>query len=146
MTSRTFLCAVVVFAVVFGRAGGEPHEGKGEAKGLAVYKPRDLKWADAPRILPPGAQVAILEGDPSKAGPFVMRVRLPDGYRIPPHTHPARERITVISGTFHVVMGDKFDPNKGQAMPAGAFGTWPAKRSAPNRTGRSSWATACFGS
>jgi hypothetical protein len=55
-----------------------------------------------------------------------MRVRLPDGYKIPPHTHPKPERVTVISGTFYIGMGDKFDPDKGRAMPTGAYGTWAA--------------------
>src|SRR5579883_657122 len=92
--------------------------------GLSVYPPFDLKWGSGPASLPPGANLALLEGDPRKEGPFVMRLRLPDGYRIPPHTHPNPERVTVISGTFHIGMGDRFDGSKGTAMPAGTFGTW----------------------
>ena len=53
-----------------------------------IYPSSSLKWVDGPPSLPPGAKVAVLEGDPSKPGPFVMRARLPDGYKIPPHTHP----------------------------------------------------------
>ena len=56
----------------------------------------------------------------------MMRLKLPDGYRIAPHTHPKPERITVLAGTFHVGMGDRFDAMKGKAMPASSFGTWPA--------------------
>jgi quercetin dioxygenase-like cupin family protein len=127
MSKAILSSAVAALALLGGRAGGgEPHVVKGEAMDLAVFAPRDLKWADAPPILPRGAKVALLEGDPAKAGPFVMRVRMPDGYRIPPHTHPKRERVTVVAGTFHVGMGDKFDADKGRAMPAGAFGTWPS--------------------
>ena len=70
--------------------------------------------------------MAVLEGDPTKEGPFTMRVMLPDGYSIASHTHPAVEHITVISGTFNLGMGDKFDKSATQAMPAGAFGHWPA--------------------
>lgn len=103
-----------------------PEKKEGEKMDLAVYAPKDLKWADAPPVLPRGAKVALLEGDPSKEGPFVMRVRMPDGYKIPPHTHPKPERVTVISGTFYIGMGDKFDETKGKEMPAGSFGTWPA--------------------
>lgn len=55
-----------------------------------------------------------------------MRLKLPDGYRIPPHVHPKPERITVVSGTFNIGMGDTFDASKGAAMPAGTFGTWEA--------------------
>jgi quercetin dioxygenase-like cupin family protein len=70
--------------------------------------------------------IAALEGDPGKEGPFVFRIKLPDGYRIPPHSHPKMERVTVISGTFNIGMGDKFDEKAGQSMPAGTFGHWPA--------------------
>jgi quercetin dioxygenase-like cupin family protein len=70
--------------------------------------------------------IAVLEGDPSKEGPFVFRVKVPDGYRIPPHTHPKPERVTVISGTFHLGMGETFDEKKGTALPAGTYGQWPA--------------------
>ena len=126
MKKSVLLTAVAALALVCGRGGGGPHEKEGEAMGLAVYTPREIKWADAPAVLPRGAKVAVLEGDPGKEGPFVMRVWMPNGYRIAPHTHPKPERVTVISGTFHVGMGDKFDPEKGREMPAGAFGTWPA--------------------
>jgi quercetin dioxygenase-like cupin family protein len=85
-----------------------------------------LKWQDGPASLPKGAKIAILEGDPNQKGAFVFRIKVPDGYRIPPHTHPKPERVTVISGTFNIGMGEKFDPGKGKAMPAGTFGTWPA--------------------
>jgi quercetin dioxygenase-like cupin family protein len=122
MKRFSMVCALAVLAIVGGYLAGQ-HEG---GKGFAVVTSHDLKWIDPPAILPPGAKVAVLEGDPGKDGPFVMRVRMPDGYRIPPHTHPKPERITVISGTFNVAMGDKFDLTKGRAMPAGAFGTWPA--------------------
>ena len=76
--------------------------------------------------LPKGAVIAVLEGNPNKEGPFVFRVKIPDGYRVPPHTHPKTERVTVISGTFNIGMGDKFDEKKTRPMPAGTFGHWPA--------------------
>src|SRR5262249_11816926 len=68
---------------------------------------------------------AVLEGNPTKEGPFVIRLKLPDGYRIAPHTHPKPERLTIISGTFHLGMGEVFDTSKGMEMPAGTYGTWP---------------------
>ena len=106
-----------------GLPGDHPPAGKGEAMDLSVFTPAQVKWADGP---PSGARMAVLEGDPTKEGPFVMRLKMPDGYRIASHTHPKPERITVLSGTFHVGMGDKFDAKKGKAMPAGSFGTLPA--------------------
>jgi anti-sigma factor ChrR (cupin superfamily) len=70
--------------------------------------------------------MAVLEGDPNREGPFVFRLKLPDGYRVPPHTHPKTERVTVLSGTFNIAMGDKLDDKAGDAMPAGSCGHWPA--------------------
>ncbi len=86
--------------------------------------PEAIEWKDGPPSLPPGAKIAVLEGDPTKEGPFVFRVKAPDGYRIPPHTHPKTERVTVISGTFNIGMGDKFDQTATTAMPTGTYGYW----------------------
>lgn len=84
------------------------------------------QWKAGPPSLPAGAQIAVLEGDPTKEGQFVFRVKVPDGYRIPVHTHPKTERVTVIAGTFNIGMGDKFDPQATKAMPAGTYGYWKA--------------------
>jgi hypothetical protein len=84
--------------------------------------PADMKWGDAPPSLPAGAKLAVLEGDPSKAQAFTIRLRVPDGYKVAPHWHPTTEHVTVISGTFHIAMGDTFDDTKGTALPAGSFG------------------------
>src|SRR5437867_1580351 len=93
---------------------------------FGLFLPKEHKWQDGPALLPKGAKVALLEGDPTKDGPFVMRLKLPDGYRVPPHTHPKTERLTVISGTFYIGMGETFDPKVGREMPAGTFGYWRA--------------------
>jgi quercetin dioxygenase-like cupin family protein len=93
---------------------------------IELFPADNIKWRDGPASLPSGAMIAVLEGDPTQEGPFVFRVKLPDGYRIPPHTHPKTERVTVISGTFNIGMGDKFDEKAGKAMTAGTFGYWPA--------------------
>ncbi|MFO0802703.1 MAG: cupin domain-containing protein [Gemmataceae bacterium] len=104
-----------------------PSSGHDENDEMAsLHRPDGLKWKDGPPSLPPGAKIAVLEGDPAKAGPFVFRVKVPDGYRIPPHTHPKPERVTVVAGTFNLGMGDRFDATKTEAMPAGSYGTWPA--------------------
>jgi quercetin dioxygenase-like cupin family protein len=77
-----------------------------------------LKWADVPS-LPKGAQIAVLEGTMSQAAPFTVRLRFPANYRLPPHSHPAIERVTVLTGTFHMGMGGKFERNKTQPVRAG---------------------------
>ncbi len=93
---------------------------------MRLYPAAEIQWKDGPSSLPAGAKVAVLEGDPAKEGFFTMRLWLPDGFKIPPHWHPKVEHVTVISGTFNVGMGDKFDQTATRAMPAGTFGFWPA--------------------
>lgn len=78
-------------------------------------------WGPAPAILPAGAQLAVLEGDPTRSGTYTMRLRMPDGYRIPPHFHPSDEHVTVVSGTFQVGMGDRFDATALKSLPSGSF-------------------------
>jgi quercetin dioxygenase-like cupin family protein len=90
-----------------------------------VLAPKDVKWAPGPPSLPKGAEVAMLAGDPSKDGPFVMRLKFPKGYQVPPHTHPKAEVVTVISGTVHVGMGETADKSKAQALVAGGFFAMP---------------------
>jgi quercetin dioxygenase-like cupin family protein len=85
----------------------------------------DLKWGPASPALPTGAQGAALLGDSSKEGFYVVRVKLPAGYKIAPHTHPNDENVTVISGTFYIATGDKFDDTKGTALKAGGFAQAP---------------------
>ncbi len=91
-----------------------------------MVTPADLKWIDAPPGLPPGAKIAVLEGDPAKKGSFTMRAQMPASYKIPPHTHPTAEHITVISGALHLGGGDKFDETVGQELVAGSYAVMPA--------------------
>jgi quercetin dioxygenase-like cupin family protein len=86
----------------------------------------DLKWVDAPPGLPAGGKIAILTGDPGKAGPFVIRLQMPAGYKIQPHTHPTAEHVTVISGTLKLGMGAKADDAASHDLTAGAFAVMPA--------------------
>jgi mannose-6-phosphate isomerase-like protein (cupin superfamily) len=90
-----------------------------------VVTPAQLTWGPPPAILPSGARLAVLDGDPSKPGPYTMRLDMPAGYRIPPHFHPADEHVTVISGAFQVGMGDTFDEGKLSTLPPGTFGVIP---------------------
>jgi quercetin dioxygenase-like cupin family protein len=116
------------FALLLVCVGATPTFGDGipDAMGTILRRPEKLEWKDAPASLPPGAKAVILEGDPTKPGLFVMRLKFPDGYRIAPHTHPKPERVTVLSGTLFVGMGATFDKSKGHEMPAGTYGSWPA--------------------
>jgi len=78
----------------------------------------DLKWSDVPS-LPKGAQIAVIEGPMNQAVPFTVRLRFPANYNLPAHTHPAVERVTVLSGTFNMGMGEKFNRTGTQAVRAG---------------------------
>ncbi len=121
------LCLLGLYLVTQASSQEMPGMGKdSEAAMFNVYPPAEVKWKTGPASLPAGAEIAVLEGDPSKPGPFVFRVKAPDGFTIPPHTHPKAERITVIAGTFHIAMGEKIDRAMGKAMPTGSFGYWPA--------------------
>jgi uncharacterized RmlC-like cupin family protein len=91
-----------------------------------IIAPGDLKWEDA-RSLPPGAKIAVIEGKMSEEGPITARVKLPANYRIPPHFHATQERVTVLSGTVNIGMGDKFDRQKTTAMKPGTVLLMPSK-------------------
>jgi quercetin dioxygenase-like cupin family protein len=100
--------------------------GFGQAKDHGFLSSADFKWGPAPASLPPGAQAALLEGNPAKEGPFTLRLRMPDGYRIPPHYHPAVEHVTVLQGTFVLGMGEKVTADGEKALGAGSFAFMPA--------------------
>jgi anti-sigma factor ChrR (cupin superfamily) len=69
--------------------------------------------------------MAVLSGDPGKAGEFVIRLKMPAGYKIPAHHHPTDEYVTVMSGDFSLGMGDKLDPSKSAALAPGGFAEAP---------------------
>ena len=84
--------------------------------------PADLVWRDAPIAMPPGAQVAVLEGNPQRAGLFTMRAKFPPGYKLARHIHEAPERVTVLSGSVRV----SFDATtEGRLFEAGSFYVTP---------------------
>lgn len=90
-----------------------------------ILRPDDVKWAPGPPSLSKGAEVAVLYGDPAKDGLFAMRLKLPKGFQIAPHSHPRPEVVTVISGTFRIGMGETADPSKATALPAGGIFAFP---------------------
>jgi len=108
--------AVTLFAVVVAMFAAQPSQAQN------AFTSDQVKYGPVPPSLPPGAQLAVLEGDPmATSGDFTVRVKMPDGYKIPPHTHPNRENVTVLSGTIKVGMGDQFDATKMMSFGAGSF-------------------------
>jgi quercetin dioxygenase-like cupin family protein len=87
----------------------------------------DVKWGPVPPNIAAGAQLAVISGDPSKEGLFVMRLKMPAGYKVPAHYHPQYENVTVLTGEFHVGMGDKLDTDKGMLLRPGGYVEAPAK-------------------
>ncbi|MDP9267202.1 MAG: cupin domain-containing protein, partial [Acidobacteriota bacterium] len=125
------LCGV---AVAQGMKKGEHPMGSqkmgGQKMAMADHKivqPNDIQWGDAPPVLPAGAKMAVMHGDPGKPGIFIIRLKAPDGYRIPPHWHPTAEHVTVISGNFSVGMGDKMDESSMTSLGPGGFVSLNAK-------------------
>ena len=86
-----------------------------------------VQWGPAPPVFPAGAEIAVLEGNPSAKGPVTLRLRFPANYNIAPHWHTMAERLTVLSGSFHVGMGDKLDRPGSQTLSPGGFVSLPAK-------------------
>jgi uncharacterized RmlC-like cupin family protein len=92
-----------------------------------ILVPADkVQWGPAPPFLPAGAQIAVLQGNPSEKGAVTLRLRLPANYNIPAHWHSMDETVTVLSGAFHVGMGDKLDRQASQTLEPGGFVSLPA--------------------
>jgi hypothetical protein len=85
-----------------------------------ILRPGSLPWRPE-ASLSPGAESVVLEGDPAKPGLVILRLKMPDGYRIPPVWHPAADRFTVLSGTYHMGVGATFDESKAVALHPGDF-------------------------
>jgi anti-sigma factor ChrR (cupin superfamily) len=106
-------------------AGSEKPKAAAMKMETKVETPDKLDWQPAKRF-PAGAQVAVLEGNPMKAGPYTMRLKTPDGYKIPPHWHAGPEHVTVLQGEVSVGMGGKWDDSKMNTIPAQTFALIPA--------------------
>jgi quercetin dioxygenase-like cupin family protein len=124
MATALGLAAVAALAL-WGAAQADDEKGHAEDKGHVMVRPDDINWGPAPPSLPAGAQIAVLSGDPGKAGSYVLRAKLPDGYKIPPHWHPTDENVTVLKGTFVAGKGEKFDADAGHDLAAGSFVCMP---------------------
>lgn len=123
---QVLLTSSLILAAAPLRAEGPANPAAAVLQHHIMVAPADLVWEPCPPVIPPGARCATIEGD--RAAPnvlFTYRLEMPDGYRIAPHFHPADEHITVISGTFHMGLGETVDPAKAHAMPAGSFMVMP---------------------
>lgn len=107
---RLWLILGVGAMAALAQTSNEPHH--------TVVRPRDLQWKPTS---PPGTEIAVLTGDPSKPGEFVLRLKMADGTRIPPHWHPADEHVTVMRGVFAIGSGILFDETKLEDLQPGIY-------------------------
>jgi quercetin dioxygenase-like cupin family protein len=143
-TRLTLMSAAALFVALsspnLGAQGAAPKQAKEPAKqasGAAKAAPAapahvmlgadEVKWGPAPPSLPPGAQAAVLDGDPTKTGLFVIRLKFPDGYKVAPHWHPTDEHLSVIAGSLSVGLGDKADDASMHGLKAGAYAKMPRR-------------------
>ena len=103
-----------------------PHQ-PGETVFRAVL-PEDIDWKPFPAF-PPSVRLAVIVGEPSKPGPYAIRVKVPAGVKLMPHWHPEDRIYTVISGVFYIGLGDRFDADRLQAYPAGSVIVLPGNTS-----------------
>jgi quercetin dioxygenase-like cupin family protein len=114
------LVSLLTFLIVVALGAAGPAVGAEASTAIFVHA-KDLAFGPAPPSLPAGARIAVLLGDPGGDGPFVIRLMLPKGYRIPPHSHSRDEQLTVLSGTMYLGMGDVFEPSTARGLAAGGF-------------------------
>lgn len=117
VASAVAIGAMVAFAATPIAAHGGKHH---------VVSVDEIEFKAGPATLPAGARFAVLAGDPTKQGPFVMRLKFPGGYEIPPHLHPEDEHVTVISGGFGMSVGRELDRMAAPLLAPGSFVHIPA--------------------
>jgi quercetin dioxygenase-like cupin family protein len=106
---QTFMMALTLSASAMAAGAQPPAKPAQPVAAPAAHvllTPGDMKWGPAPPILPAGAQAAVLDGDPTRPGFFTIRLKFPDGYKVPAHWHPSDEHVTVLQGTLRAGMGD----------------------------------------
>ena len=119
----TLVAAISTWLIAAEKTKSDKSAAKAEHKLVA---PADIQWGDGPPGLPPGAKLAVLSGDPKQPGAFTMRLQFPADYKVPPHTHPSDEHVTVISGKLNLGMGEKLDQSASKELAPGSFGVMPA--------------------
>jgi len=103
------------------------NSGDVSATAHVMVEAASIKWGPPPPSLPPGSKIAVIAGDPSKPGPFVIRAQVPAGYKVAPHWHPGDENLTILSGTIALGMGETWDESKMQSVGAGGYAALPAQ-------------------
>ncbi|RYZ21969.1 MAG: DUF4437 domain-containing protein [Chitinophagaceae bacterium] len=117
---------LVAMVLTASRAGAQAHGDSAMHSGHVMVNGSQVKWMPGPPFLPAGVQLAVLEGDPSKQGPFTVRLMMPANYTIPPHTHPTIEHVTVIEGDLFMGSGNTLNRNTAMRLSRGGYAVMPA--------------------
>src|SRR5437867_5830534 len=92
-----------------------------------IQTPKEVQWGPAPPLVPPGAQIAVLAGDPGKPAPYTVKLKFPANYAIPAHSHPTDEHVVIVAGALTFGMGDKLTKGAGnKTLGVGGFALMPA--------------------
>lgn len=117
------LAYIVSFAVLCGVAGAQ----EPQAPAHILMAPTETQWGEAPAVFEKGMSFTVVSGDPGKPGLYLVRAKMPAGYKIAPHWHPSDEHVTVLSGTLALGMGEKFDKASMKELPSGGYALLPAE-------------------
>jgi hypothetical protein len=117
-TTLAFFSLLILVSLAFYPLQGMKSQSTGDHH--QITRPDSLTW-----VRSGGVQLAVLSGDPDKPGPFTIRLKIKDGYRVMPHWHPQDESVTTIQGVFLMGMGDKFAPAELEQMPVGSYALMP---------------------
>jgi quercetin dioxygenase-like cupin family protein len=124
---RTIISVVTAGIILFLFSAGLDTPANGQ-KAHVIAQLKEATWGPAPPMLPPGAQIAVLAGDPTKPTAYTIRLKFPANYTIPPHSHPTDENVVVLSGAVTFGMGDQLikDTVSNRTLTVGGFALMPA--------------------
>jgi quercetin dioxygenase-like cupin family protein len=128
MTNKFGLNKVWIAGIIAALAIGSIGVMRAQSGAHVIQTPAEVKWGPAPPMLPAGAQIAVLAGDPGKSAPYTIRLKFPANYAIPAHSHPNDEHVVVVAGALSIGMGDKLSKTAEghKTLGVGGFALMPA--------------------
>jgi quercetin dioxygenase-like cupin family protein len=121
------IASVITAAAIL--AAGSVMAVKAQVRAHVIQNVSEAQWGPAPPVLPPGAQIAVLSGDPTKPIPYAVRLKFPANYAIAAHSHPTDENVVVVSGALTLGMGDKLakEAAANKTLNPGGYAQMPAE-------------------
>ena len=120
--------ASVITASAILSAGGFLTPVVAQGSPQVIQTPKEAQWGPAPPLIPPGAKIAVLSGDPTKSVPYSVRLKFPANYAIQAHSHPTDENVVIVSGALTFGMGDKLQKGaaSNKTLHSGGYALMPA--------------------